>query len=169
MDTSAIIGAGVASAIAAVVTSRLGAAGTLLGAALTTMIITGGAAVLKSYMDTASSRVRRAPEGSTQSSSGSAEPSGSQMQNAFRWFSHLSPDRRRSIFTKAIPAVVLALVVGFGIITLVELVAGSSYTCLIWVDSCQTSTQPSVLGGGEGVIPGEQSPVQPQVPDAPAE
>ena len=50
--------AGLASTGAAFVTSRFGVAGTLLGAALTAMIITGGSAVLKAYIENAAGRVR---------------------------------------------------------------------------------------------------------------
>ena len=46
-----VVGAGLAAATAAFVTSRFGVAGTLLGAALTAMIITGGSAILKSYLE----------------------------------------------------------------------------------------------------------------------
>ena len=42
--------AGLAATGAAFVTSRFGVAGTLLGAALTAMIITAGSAVLKAYI-----------------------------------------------------------------------------------------------------------------------
>ena len=58
---STVASAGLASACAALVTSKFGVAGTILGAALTTMIITGGAALLKSYMETLTGYVRRAP------------------------------------------------------------------------------------------------------------
>jgi hypothetical protein len=45
VDTYQIVAAGLAATGAAFVTSRFGAAGTLLGAAVTTMIITGGSAI----------------------------------------------------------------------------------------------------------------------------
>ncbi len=57
-----MIAAGLASAGAAAATSRFGVAGTLVGAALTTMIITGGSAVLKSYLETLGGRIKNAPE-----------------------------------------------------------------------------------------------------------
>ena len=53
--------AGLAATAASFVTSRFGVAGTLLGAALTAMIITGGSAILRSYMEAASGRVRGMP------------------------------------------------------------------------------------------------------------
>ena len=53
--------AGLAATAASFVTSRFGVAGTLLGAALTAMIITGGSAILRSYLESVSGRVRGMP------------------------------------------------------------------------------------------------------------
>ena len=50
--------AGLAATGAAFVTSRFGVAGTLLGAAVTAMIITGGSALLRAYIESAAGRVR---------------------------------------------------------------------------------------------------------------
>lgn len=57
-----MLAAGVASLAAAVVTSRFGVAGTILGAALTTMIITGGSAIVKSHLETLSGHVKSVPQ-----------------------------------------------------------------------------------------------------------
>ena len=54
--------AGLAATAASFVTSRFGVAGTLLGAALTAMIITGGSAILRSYLESVSGRVRGMPK-----------------------------------------------------------------------------------------------------------
>jgi hypothetical protein len=53
-----VVSAGLASTVAAFVTSRFGVAGTLLGAALTAMIITGGSAILGSYLESVPSKLR---------------------------------------------------------------------------------------------------------------
>ena len=53
--------AGSAAAVAAFVTSRFGVAGTLLGAALTAMIITGGSAILKAHLENVTGNVRKVP------------------------------------------------------------------------------------------------------------
>lgn len=58
---SSITAAGLASALAAAVTSSVGWAGGLLGAALTTMIIIGGSAIPGAYLQSAKSRVQAAP------------------------------------------------------------------------------------------------------------
>src|SRR5215212_11347552 len=54
--------AGLAATGASFVTSRFGVAGTLLGAALTAMIITGGSAILKSYLESVTGNVRNVPD-----------------------------------------------------------------------------------------------------------
>ena len=46
-----VVAAGLASTVAAFLTSTFGVAGTMLGAALTAMIITGGSAILRSYLE----------------------------------------------------------------------------------------------------------------------
>lgn len=57
-----MLAAGLASTGAAIFTSRFGVAGTLVGAALTTMIITGGSAILKSYLDTLAGHAKSVPQ-----------------------------------------------------------------------------------------------------------
>src|SRR5829696_2431381 len=52
------MGAGLASAVAALFTSRFGVAGTVIGAALTTMIITAGSALFGLYVERAAARAR---------------------------------------------------------------------------------------------------------------
>src|SRR5919112_1207984 len=56
-----VMSAGLAATAASLVTSRFGVAGTLIGAALTAMIITGGSAILRAYLEAASGRVRGMP------------------------------------------------------------------------------------------------------------
>ncbi|WP_162924616.1 hypothetical protein [Rubrobacter indicoceani] len=62
ISVSQMLAAGMASVGAALFTSRFGVAGTLIGAGLTTMIITGGSAILKSYLDTLSGHVKSMPQ-----------------------------------------------------------------------------------------------------------
>jgi hypothetical protein len=62
---SAVVAAGLASALAAFFTSRFGVAGTVLDAALTAMIITAGSALFSFYMERVTARarnVRASPE-----------------------------------------------------------------------------------------------------------
>ncbi len=62
ISVSQMIAAGLASAGAAAATSRFGVAGTLVGAALTTMIITGGSAVIKAYLENIGGRLKNVPQ-----------------------------------------------------------------------------------------------------------
>ncbi len=62
ISVSQMLAAGLASAGAAAATSRFGVAGTLVGAALTTMIITGGSAVIKAYLENIGGRLKSVPE-----------------------------------------------------------------------------------------------------------
>jgi hypothetical protein len=61
VKTSAVVGARLASTVAALFTSRFGVAGTVIGAALTTMIITAGSALFGVYLERAAARARGIP------------------------------------------------------------------------------------------------------------
>jgi hypothetical protein len=134
-----VVAAGLASTTAAFVTSRFGVAGTLLGAALTAMIITGGSAILKSYLESATANVREAPrklrERRNRWKAGrtTAEPPDtlpgrpdlrdnfiSRMRAAMGWFSRLPPLRQRSILVKSLIGAAVAFMVGMGVIYALE-------------------------------------------------
>jgi hypothetical protein len=159
--------AGFAAAVAAFVTSRFGVAGTLLGAALTAMIITGGSAILKAHLETVTGNVRKVPrklrERRNRWRAGrSAEPDtmperpdlrdnfAGRMRAAFDWFSHLPPLMRRSILVKGLIAAAVAFVIGMGAVYGVEKVIGNSLSCGIWA-KCPDGANPGIkLGGGDG-------------------
>ncbi len=171
--------AGFASAAAAFVTSRFGVAGTLLGAALTTMIITGGSAILKAYLESVTGNVRKVPrklrERRNRWKAGRmAEPPDTmpgrpdlrdnfagRMRAALGWFSHLPPLTRRSILIKGLIAAAVAFVVGMAAVTGVELGVGKSLSCWVWEEcpartagggaASDTSTRPSILGGSQRI------------------
>jgi hypothetical protein len=101
--------------MAAFLTSKFGVAGTLLGAALTAMIITGGSAILRSYLENVTGNVRKMPDKLRErKASRRAEPTtlprrpdlgdnfAGRMRAAMSWFSHLPPLRRRSILLKGL-------------------------------------------------------------------
>src|SRR3712207_8897676 len=107
-----MLAAGLASAGAAIITSKFGVAGTLLGAALTAMIITGGSAILKAYLESVTSNVRRAPRKlqerrkrwnagrSAEADTKAGRPDlrdnlAGRMRAALGWFSRLPPLMRR--------------------------------------------------------------------------
>jgi hypothetical protein len=162
-----ILSAGFAAATAAFVTSRFGVAGTLLGAALTAMIITGGSAILKAYLESATSNVRRAPRKLQErrkrwKAGRSAEPDtmpgrpdlrdnlAGRMRAALGWFSRLPPLMRRSILIKGLIAAAVAFVVGMAAVYGVERVIGNSLSCGIWAECPEGATPGIKVGGGDG-------------------
>lgn len=187
---SAVLAAGLASAGAAVITSRFGVAGTLIGAALTTMIITGGSAILSAYLRSVSGQVRRVP-GKVREQASRLKPTPDQpapnppgrpdlrdnfmgrLRAALDWFSKLPPLRRRSILAAALVPAVIAFLIGIGAITATEIGTGKSLSCGVW-NKCPTSelgnasdrTLPSIAGGrdnsDDAEVPQEVDPAQDQ-------
>jgi hypothetical protein len=162
---SQVVAAGVASAAAAVVTSRFGVAGTLLGAAVTSMIITGGSAILKAYLESVTGSVRKMPRkvraqrNRRQAGRGAVEPDTiperpdlrqnfvGRLRAAFGWFSHLPRFNRRSIMVKGLISALVAFVIGIGAITAVEAgVLGNSLSCSLW-SNCNAGQTPGIGGG----------------------
>lgn len=162
---SQVVAAGLASATAAVVTSRFGVAGTLLGAAVTSMIITGGSAILKAYLENVTGSVRKVPRkmraqrNRWRAGRGAAEPDAiperpdlrqnfvGRMRAAFGWFSHLPTLNRRSIMVKGLIGALVAFVIGIGAVTAVEAgVLGNSLSCGLW-SNCNAGQTPGIGGG----------------------
>ncbi|MGI8910790.1 MAG: hypothetical protein ACR2JR_09610 [Rubrobacteraceae bacterium] len=178
---SAVLSAGIASAAAATLTSRFGVAGTLLGAALTTMIITGGAAILKAYLEAATGKVRRAPgwfraRRDRRKARRYAEPTTvpdrpdlrnnfvGRMRAALGWFSRLPVSGRRSILIKGLIAAAVAFVIGLAVIYGAERLIGNNFSCGFW-GKCPPGATPGIhpLGYGE---PGAGTSINPGRSDA---
>ncbi|HEV2743005.1 MAG TPA: hypothetical protein VGV91_07625, partial [Rubrobacter sp.] len=170
VDSHQIMAAGLAATGAAFVTSRFGVAGTLLGAALTAMIITGGSAVLKAYIENAAGRVRSGAtrlQGRRDARAGSAAPEpeaptaqanppgrpdlrdnfAGRMRAAVEWFRRLPTPARRPILIKALVAAVVALVICLVAIWGVEKLIGNSLSCGIW-SNCPYGAAPGVHVAG---------------------
>jgi hypothetical protein len=160
VNGSQVVAAGFAAAAAAFVTSRFGVAGTLLGAALTAMIITGGSAILKAHLETVTGNVRKMPRKLRErrnrwKAERSAEPEtlperpdlrdnfAGRMRAALDWFSHLPPLARRSILIKGLIAAAIAFVIGMGAIWAVEAGIGNSLSCGIWA-KCPEGATPGI-------------------------
>lgn len=159
---SSVIAAGLASALAAAVTSSLGWAGGLIGAALTTMIITGGSAVLNAYIQNMKSRVQAAP-GSLRAAAQRVRPQEREntlpdnpglrdnfmgrLRGALGWFSRLPLNQRRSILRRGAIGAVAAFVIGIVAITAVEFGIGNSLSCGLW-GNCPVTSAPGINGGG---------------------
>jgi hypothetical protein len=155
-----VLSAGFAAAMATFVTSRFGVAGTLLGAALTAMIITGGSAILRAYLEAVTGNVRKVPrklrERRNRWRAGRvAEPDtvperpdlrdnfAGRMRAALGWFSHLPPLARRSILVKGLLAAAIAFVIGMGAVYAVETGIGNSLSCGIW-GKCPAGASPGI-------------------------
>ncbi len=159
--------AGLAATGASFVTSSFGVAGTLLGAALTAMIITGGSAILKSYIEAASGRVRgmptklRARRGQHKAGDFGGTMPGrpdlrdnfvGRMRAALDWFRRLPALSRRSILIKGLLAAAVAFVICMGVVWGAEKVIGNSLSCGLW-SKCPYGAVPGIhpLGyGGTG-------------------
>jgi hypothetical protein len=155
-----VVSAGLAAAAAAFVTSRFGVAGTLLGAALTAMIITGGSAILRPYLDNVPSKVRARRE--RRKARRSAEPDAlperpdlqdnfmGRMRAAMGWFSQLPLLTRRSILVKGLIGALVAFVIGMGAVYGTETIIGNSLSCGLWSECPKGATPGTHLGGGDG-------------------
>ena len=166
---SQVFAAGLASTMAAFVTSKFGVAGTLLGAALTTMIITGGAAILNAYLKSVTGNVRKVPQKlrarrERRKAARYAEPPPTEtlpgrpdlranfmgrLRAAAGWFSHLPLTARRSILVKGLIAAVVAFAISMGTIYVLERGIGNSLSCGLW-GNCPDGATPGIhrLGGG---------------------
>jgi hypothetical protein len=156
--------AGLAATAASLVTSRFGVAGTLLGAALTAMIITGGSAILKAYLEAASGRVReiptklRARRGQQKAGDFGGTMPGrpdlrdnfvGRMRAALDWFRRLPTLSRRSILIKGLVAAAVAFVICMGVVWGAEKVIGNSFSCGLW-SKCPYGAVPGVHPLGSG-------------------
>jgi hypothetical protein len=158
--------AGLAATGASFVTSRFGVAGTLLGAALTAMLVTGGSAILRAYLETLTGHVRGVPKklrSRREQQGGSSMPgrpdlrdnSVGRMRAALGWFSNLPTLRRCSILMKGLLAAAVAFVLCMGLVWGMEKVIGNSLSCGLWAE-CPYGATPGVhpMGyGGTGAGP----------------
>lgn len=153
--TNAVISSGLASAAAAVLTSRFGMAGTLLGAAITSMIITGGSALVGFYIDRAAAKARDIPPkvqnklvrpgtGPRTDSSDQGQPkpllpkplrllrdlfSGRGLAKG--GFLEYSNARRRTAYGVLL-GVPVSFLIGLAVITSLEFGASKSLSCWVW-------------------------------------
>ncbi|MDP8950272.1 MAG: hypothetical protein M3N00_08550 [Actinomycetota bacterium] len=162
---SQVFAAGLASTGAAIVTSKFGVAGTILGAALTTMIITGGAMILKAYLESVAGKLRALRE--RRKAKRYAKPEMlpdrpdlrdnfmGNMRAAVGWFSYLPLPARRSILVKGLIAAAVAFVISMGAIYVVERGIGNSLSCGLW-GTCPEGATPGIhlRGGGGGTSAG---------------
>ena len=131
-----------------------------LGAALTAMIITGGSAILKAYLENATGNVRKVPRRlrarrEQRKAERYAEPEtlperpdlrdnfAGRIRAALEWFSHLPPLARRSILVKGLIAAAVAFVIGMGAVWAAEKGIGNSLSCGLWA-KCPEGAKPGI-------------------------
>src|SRR5829696_4113935 len=156
--------AGLAATGASFVTSRFGVACTLLGAARTAMIITGGSAILKAYLEAVSGRVREMPTklrarrdqqragdfgGAMLGRPDLRDNFVGRMRAALDWFRRLPTLSLRSIHMRGLRVAVVAFVLGMGVVWGAEKVIGNSLSCGLW-SQCPYGAVPGIHPVGYG-------------------
>lgn len=186
-----VMASGVAAMLAALFTSKLGVAGTLIGTALTAMTINLGSAILSAQLEKASTRVSALPTTvrdrlSTQQvrvpgkpspepdPESSARPEArdkrggllSRLRAIPNYLKNLPSARRRSILLTGVLAGLVATFIGLGGITGIELASGKNLSCQLWRE-CPTATTTGASTGSSGgsslSIFGGSSAATPQV------
>ncbi len=106
--------------------------------------LTGGSAILRSYLENLPRGVRR-----LRGSPDLRENFISRMRVAIGWFSRLPPLRRRSILIKGLISATVAFMIGMGGVYGVEKVIGNSLSCGVWAKCPAGATSGIHLGGGD--------------------
>ena len=148
--------AGLASTIAAMITSRFGVAGTLVGTAFAAMLVTGLSAVLRAYLESASNKMRQARTGFQKK--GSLRPVGrgnvlqraDRMGDALGWFSLMPGFRRRALLIKIVLGAIAAFIISMILVTAVEAGIGNSLSCGLWANCPQGATPGVHIGSSSG-------------------
>ena len=166
-DLPKVMAVGVASPLATLLTSRFGVAGTLIGLALTAVIVTAVTDFLKVYLQRVPGAVTSIPGGLRK------RP---RWQNVliklslpFTKFWSLTAARRRSILIGSVVAAVISFLIGISIVTGVELGVGKSLSCWVWDDcptesstadgsTSRTSTLGTIFGGLRNQAPSAEQP-----------
>ena len=146
IDLPKVLAVGIVSTAAAALTSRFGVAGTLLGLAVSSVIITAGVDLLKVYLARVPGAVTTIPGGLRKKSSlGNVLE---RMKRPFSKLRSLSRPRRRSLLIGSLVAAGVSCVVGLILITVLEVGVGKSLSCWVW-DECSTAEESST-GDGSG-------------------
>ena len=162
LDLPKVAAGAVASPSAALLTSRFGVAGTMIGLALSAMIVTVVADTLKVYFARVPGAVTSIPGGFKKKSRWGRFLV--RLGLPFSKLASLAPARRRYILIRSLIGGVIAFLIGLVVVTGLELGVGKNLSCWVWDDDCaaaqssadesdasDTSTLPSILGGGRHV------------------
>src|ERR671933_608351 len=159
LDLPKVVAVGISSPAVAVLTSRFGVGGTLVGLAFSSVLITVATDFLKVYLARVPGAVTTIPGGFK------TMPRWKQilyrLRHPFSKFFSLASARRRSLLAGSVIAGAMAFVVGLLVVTGVEASVGKSLSCWVWNEcptasstndkASSTTTLSSVLGGGQNI------------------
>ena len=181
VETHKAVAAGIASVLAAVFTSKLGVAGTLIGTAVTAVLITLGSAVFKAQLIKASHRISGLPDTvrgrlSTQqiripgkpSAEPNPEPAAKPEEEAAEkrpgllsrlravpgFLKELPSAQRRRVLLAGLLAGLVATVIGLGTVTGIEFAGGKTLSCLVWSCPDDTDSEESSSSSGLSIFGG---------------
>ena len=173
LDPAKILAGGIASPLAALLTSRFGIAGTMIGLALSAVIATTATDILKVYLARAPTKVAKIPGGFQTRLSW--RNMGGGLKAPLSWFRSLPWSRRRSILISGVAAGAIAFLIGTSAVTALELGLSKSLSCWVWNEcptessssdkASSTNTLPSILGGEQSASSNtapQGNPVNPQ-------
>ena len=135
IDLPKTVAGAVASPLAAVLTSRFGIASTMVGLALSAVIVTVMVDTLKVYLARVPGAVTSIPGGFKKKSAWGRFLG--RLRLPFSKLSSLPPARRRSILVRSLIGGAIMFVIGLVIVTGVELSVGKNLSCWVW-DNCYT-------------------------------
>ena len=164
VQPSTVIASGITAIVAALLTSRLGVAGTLIGTAMTPMLMTVGVAILNAQIEKATDKISDLPSTvrgrlATQrvkvpgTPSPEETPEDPEAPEAHRrrdrrtpalferllslptFLREMSPSSRRRTLLTGLAAGLIAAVIGLGGVTVIEAASGSTFSCKMW-DKC---------------------------------
>ena len=180
VETYKAVAAGIASVLAAVFTSRLGVAGTLIGTAMAAVLITLGSALFKVQLMKATDKISGLPDTvrgrlSTQQISMPGKPNAepnpepaaaddrspgllSRLRAMPGFLRDLPSNQRRKMLVAGLLAGLVATAIGLAGVTGIELAGGKTLSCLVW-SSCSDAESGdssrrsglSILGGYSGI------------------
>ena len=127
VDPAKIAAGGVAAPLGALLTSRFGVAGTMLGLAFSAVIVTTVSDILKAYFQRAPGTVKIIP---VSLRTGFSWKNFRRWVTApFSWFFSLAPSRRRAMLLSSIVAGGIAFLIGTSAVTALEVGAGENLSC----------------------------------------
>ena len=180
VETYKAVAAGIASVLAAVFTSGLGVAGTLIGTAATAVLITLGSALFKVQLMKATDKISGLPDTvrgrlSTQqiripgkpNAEPNPEPAAKPEAAANRspgllsrlrampgFLRDLPSNQRRKTLVAGLLAGLLATAIGLAGVTGIEVAGGKNLSCMIWSSCSDGESDGSTRGSGLSILGG---------------